>query len=163
MERSSGKHDARNEMMAGSRERKTGKQKSDRNFRKPDISRNWKSREGRGKVPDFVKNPKKYTKYSLEDVPELSDRANSAAAFDFLKQLKEKNNEESEPAADLSQKMVFSKRVKKDVGEKTINTVEGNSKIDLEDVKMKESKSQKKNKSMQMKLSHLDEEEEDYL
>ena len=150
-------------MKEGSREKSTGKQKSDRNFKKPalEISRNRKSRKGRGKVPDFVKNPKNYTKYSLEDVPELSDRANFAAAFDFLKQLKEKNNEEAEPKADLSQKIVFNKGIKKDVGEKTINNVERNLKTYQEGVKMKEFKGQKKNKSMQMKLSHLEEMEDD--
>lgn len=150
-------------MKEGSREKSTGKQKSDRNFKKPapEISRNRKSRKGRGKVPDFVKNPKNYTKYSLEDVPELSDRANFAAAFDFLKQLKEKNNEEAEPTADLSQKIVFNKGIKKDVGEKTINNVERNLKTYQEGVKMKEFKGQKKNKSMQMKLSHLEEMEDD--
>ena len=99
----------------------------------------------------------------MEDVPDLSDRANSAAAFDFLRQLKEKNNEESEPAADLSQKIVFKKRVKKDVTEKKTTDVKESSKIDLKEVKMKgTNKSQQKSKSMQMTLSHLDEEEEDF-
>ena len=32
---------------------------------------------------NHVKNPEKYTKYSLEDVPEVSNKSNSAAAFDF--------------------------------------------------------------------------------
>ena len=98
----------------------------------------------------------------MKDVPELSDRSNSAAAFDFLRQLKEKNNEESEPAADLSQKIVFQKRVKKDVTVKNDETgTEESSKSDLKNVKSKGTKSNQKNKSMQMTLSHLDEEEDD--
>lgn len=98
----------------------------------------------------------------MKDVPELSDRSNSAAAFDFLRQLKEKNNEESEPAADLSQKIVFKKRVKKDVTVKNDETgTEESSKSDLKNVKSKGTKSNQKNKSMQMTLSHLDEEEDD--
>ena len=98
----------------------------------------------------------------MKDVPELSDRSNSAAAFDFLRQLKEKNNEESEPAADLSQKIVFKKRVKKDVTVKNDEPgTEESSKSDLKNVKSKGTKSNQKNKSMQMTLSHLDEEEDD--
>ena len=98
----------------------------------------------------------------MKDVPELSDRSNSAAAFDFLRQLKEKNNEESEPAADLSQKIVFKKRAKKDVTVKNDETgTEESSKSDLKNVKSKGTKSNQKNKSMQMTLSHLDEEEDD--
>ena len=45
-----------------------------------------------GRVADHVKNPEKYTKYSLEDVPEVSNKSNSAAAFDFLRKLKEDKN-----------------------------------------------------------------------
>merc|ERR1712240_811868 len=101
----------------------------------------------------------KYTKYSLKDVPELSDRSNSAAAFDFLRELKEKDSEESEPPADLSQKIVFKKREKK-----VANNVKEDIKTD--DVSAKESssssktKSKTKTKSKQMILSHLDEDEE---
>ena len=159
-------------------ERSAGKSKSDhkpdgesrgrraegsRDFKRPKLVPRSQSRRGRGgKVPDFVKNPESYTKYSLKDVPELSDRSNSAAAFDFLRQLKEKNNEESEPAADLSQKIVFKKRVKKDVTVKNDETgTEESSKSDLKNVKSKGTKSNQKNKSMQMTLSHLDEEEDD--
>ena len=64
-------------------------------------------------MPDHVKNPEKYTKYSLKDVPEVSNKSNSAAAFDFLQKLKQRNQEEEEPAADLSQKIVFKKKEKK--------------------------------------------------
>jgi len=47
------------------------------------------SKRGRGgRMPGFKRNPEGYTKYSLADVPELSDRSNSAAAFDFLRKLK---------------------------------------------------------------------------
>ncbi|XP_055608283.1 protein TSSC4 [Uranotaenia lowii] len=38
------------------------------------------------RVPDFKKNPHKWTKYSLEDV-DISDRSNTAAAFSFLRQI----------------------------------------------------------------------------
>merc|ERR1719245_132865 len=123
-------------------------------------------RRGRGgKVPDHVKNPEKYTKYSLKDVPELSDRSNSAAAFDFLRNLKENKDEETEPPADLSQKIVFKKREKK---EANIKKVDKSIEEDESSVKPKEckieqssnSKSKSKKKSKQMLLSHLDEDEE---
>ena len=46
---------------------------------------------GRGRggyTPDYKKNPDKWTKYSLADVDNMTDRSNSAAAFQFLKALK---------------------------------------------------------------------------
>ncbi len=43
---------------------------------------------GRGGVPDFKKNPDKWTKYSLADVDNVTDRSNTAAAFQFLKTIK---------------------------------------------------------------------------
>ena len=95
---------------------------SEADFKRPKFdSRNERGQRGghRGRgghrVADHVKNPEKYTKYSLKDVPEISNKSNSAAAFDFLQKLgKEKNDEEEEPAADLSQKIVFKKRGKKE-------------------------------------------------
>ena len=63
-------------------------------FKRPKIDNNQRGgggggRGGRGgKMPGFKKNPSGYTKYSLADVAELSDRSNSAAAFDFLRKLK---------------------------------------------------------------------------
>ena len=124
-------------------------------------------RRGRGgKVPDHVKNPEKYTKYSLKDVPELSDRSNSAAAFDFLRNLK-KGEEESEPPADLSQKIVFKKREKKETIIKKVEIMDEERSSSSD--KSKESKAEQssnsnskiKRKSKQMQLSHLDEDEEE--
>ena len=44
---------------------------------------------GRGRfVPDHKKNPNKWTKYSLADVDLVTDRGNTAAALDFLKDLR---------------------------------------------------------------------------
>ena len=106
---------------------KRNKDESESDFKRPKFEdRNDRGRgrggfrgRGRGgKVPDFVKNPNNYTKYSLKDVPEVSNRSNSAAAFDFLRKLKEDREQEAEPAADLSQKIVFKKREKKEVKEK---------------------------------------------
>ena len=116
-----------------------------------------------GRVPDFVKNPEKYTKYSLKDVPEVSNKSNSAAAFDFLRKLKE--DKDTEPAADLNQKIVFKKREKKVVTEKDKSEEEETTPVrseasssDKPILKTKESKSKNKSKPM---LSHLDEDEEE--
>ena len=138
----------------------------DRDFKKPKFeSRNQGRRGGgnKGRVPDFVKNPSGYTKYSLKDVPDVSQRSNSAAAFDFLRQLKEKGEGEAEPAADLSQKIVFKKRAKKDLPEEENVGVSNQDDSDatFKNVKSKGTKSSQKKKSTQMTLSHLDDEEED--
>jgi len=142
----------------------------DREFKRPKFDDRNRDRGGRrgggrgrgGRVPDHVKNPEKYTKYSLKDVPELSDRSNSAAAFDFLRKLKEKDSEESEPPADLSQKIVFKKREKKAANnvKEDLKTDESSTNESSSSTKTK-TKSKNKNKSKQMMLSHLDEEEEE--
>merc|ERR1711936_1237970 len=64
-------------------------------------------------APGWKKNPDGYTKYSLADVPEMSQSSNTAAAFDFLNKLK-KDQEEAAVPADLSQKIVFKKRQPKE-------------------------------------------------
>ena len=97
----------------------------------------------------------------MRDVPDVSQRSNSAAAFDFLRQLKEKSEGESEPAADLSQKIVFKKRTKKDLTEERVTNQQDSEERSDRNVKNKGSKSNQKKKSTQMTLSHLDDEEED--
>uniref|UniRef100_A0A8D0L2E0 U5 small nuclear ribonucleoprotein TSSC4 n=1 Tax=Sphenodon punctatus TaxID=8508 RepID=A0A8D0L2E0_SPHPU len=46
-------------------------------------------------VPDYVAHPERWTKYSLEGVPELNDRTNRMAAMEFLEGLKKKGGEQS--------------------------------------------------------------------
>jgi len=55
-------------------------------FKRPRLENSNRGRGG--KVPGFKKNPNGYTKYSLADVPDVSDKSNSAAAFDFLRKIK---------------------------------------------------------------------------
>ena len=159
-ERSAGKHRPgfkRNEEL----------REEERDFKKPKFDSRNDNRRGRGGrnkgrvVPDFEKNPSGYTKYSLKDVPEVNQRSNSAAAFDFLRQLKEKSEGESEPAADLSQKIVFKKRTKKDLTEESLTSQPDSEERSDKNVKSKGSKSNSKKKSTQMTLSHLDDEEEE--
>lgn len=40
------------------------------------------------RVPDYLTHPERWTKYSLEDVPDTSDRANRNTALNFLAELK---------------------------------------------------------------------------
>uniref|UniRef100_A0A182PL85 U5 small nuclear ribonucleoprotein TSSC4 n=1 Tax=Anopheles epiroticus TaxID=199890 RepID=A0A182PL85_9DIPT len=46
----------------------------------------------RSNLPDYKRNPHKWTKYTLEDV-DTSDRSNTAAAFSFLKQMEDQQRE----------------------------------------------------------------------
>jgi len=137
---------------------------------KKDVGRSGKRGRG-GKMPGFKRNPEGYTKYSLADVPELSDRSNSAAAFDFLRKLKEgKEESEKEEPADLSQKIVFKKRGFKSKEIRAAKDTQDEKNISEENIlhsgsgnsnekQIKSSKS--KAKSNQLTLSHLDEEEDE--
>ena len=63
-------------------------------------------------------NPKKYTKYSLADVSrdDMSERTNSRAAFDFLRELKQRRDAEEEKHEEpmpLDGKVAFRKPTKK--------------------------------------------------
>merc|ERR1712080_636157 len=83
-------------------------EEKDGQFKKPRMmekSNRGGSRGGRdgGKMPGWKKNPGSYTKYSLADVPDVSNSSYAAAAFDFLNKLK-KDREEAETPADLNQK-----------------------------------------------------------
>ncbi|CAH1155329.1 unnamed protein product [Phaedon cochleariae] len=70
-------------------------------------------------IPDFKKNPHKWTKYSLDDVKDedISDKTNTKAALSFLKELRDRrsteigeNNERSMP--DSQQKIIFQRHAK---------------------------------------------------
>lgn len=64
----------------------------------------------RHKVPDYTKNPSKYTKYSLSDAPNVNDRSNTQTALSFLKELsdrKEKMQDLREKADENPSKIMF--------------------------------------------------------
>ncbi|XP_055533939.1 protein TSSC4 [Wyeomyia smithii] len=68
------------------------------------------------RVPDFKKNPHKWTKYSLEDV-DTSDRSNTAAAFTFLREMEaqkrdEQSREEAEGSTAFREKVRFNRSLK---------------------------------------------------
>lgn len=126
------------------------------------------------KMPDFKKNPHKWTKYSLEDVQEMTDESNRKAAFDFLKQLADRQRNE-EKLEELPSKIEFNKHVKicntKEPIEKTPEDSEGatfkDSKLIMPEyvvgkkpTKTKRPKGVKPDKGVQLRLDHLDFEDE---
>lgn len=63
-------------------------------------------------VPDYKKNPHKWKKYSLEDA-DCSDRTNTAAVFNFLREIeKRKEDEEESATSEEPSKIVFKKSAK---------------------------------------------------
>lgn len=62
------------------------------------------------RIPDFKKNPHKWTRYSLSDVKEedISDKANTNAALSFLKELKHRRGLELQEDSS-SNKILFHK------------------------------------------------------
>lgn len=88
--------------------------------RRPDLPRFQRGGRGAGhripsRAPDHVSNPRKYIKYSLADVEELSDRGNARAAFDFLRQRAQERESESGPDLCESEpaKITFKRPAKK--------------------------------------------------
>jgi len=70
-------------------------------------------------VPDFKKNPGNWTKYSLADADDVTDRSNTAAAMQFLHSLRKDNMEEDEDCPSAAQndgpgpKLLFKKPTKR--------------------------------------------------
>lgn len=58
-------------------------------------------------VPDYLVHPERWTRYSLEDVPESSDQTNRMAAHHFLSSLQPERKQDS--PCNVQQKMVFSR------------------------------------------------------
>jgi hypothetical protein len=70
-------------------------------------------------MPDFKRNPHKYTKYSLDDAAPVSHESNRQAAFAFLDELKKRkasdNQDEDDNSSSEGQKIAFRKPVTKKV------------------------------------------------
>lgn len=85
----------------------------DSDFRPKSSNPTFKRPNQRKNTPDHVKNPKKYTKYSLADAPGVTDRSNTAAAFDFLREQEKqktcKINLQQEDSTEVQDKVVFRK------------------------------------------------------
>ncbi|XP_073514835.1 U5 small nuclear ribonucleoprotein TSSC4 [Phyllobates terribilis] len=50
-----------------------------------------------GRLPDYLAHPERWTKYSLENVPDTSDRTNRNTALTFLTELKQKKESKEGP------------------------------------------------------------------
>ncbi len=126
---------------------------------------------GGGRVPDFRKNPDKYTKYSLRDTDLLDNASNSQAAFAFLRELDERKRGEEKGEGDRSPadlqaaKFTFRKPARKRGADKEEEDKEGGGSKGSDGGK-KESekgppKKAKKSGGGGMMLSHLMDEEEE--
>ncbi|XP_072321742.1 U5 small nuclear ribonucleoprotein TSSC4 [Eucyclogobius newberryi] len=94
-------------------------------------------------VPDYLANPDRWTRYSLEDTAETSDQGNSRVAHQYLASLLQKKDEPvSRDSCNLHEKIIFSKpnRVAKEAP--------GN-------------KTEKQGKETSTRLSHLNEDEDE--
>lgn len=127
------------------------------------------------RIPDYRKNPHKWTKYSLEDVKneDMSERSNTAAALSFLKEIESRKEQEQEMETDGEKKIVFQKSVviqKKLSDEKDEEKLRfRGSKVVMPEYvvgqKIKNAKKKKSTKTAsatkELKLDHLMQEEED--
>ncbi|XP_044754228.1 protein TSSC4 [Coccinella septempunctata] len=126
------------------------------------------------KLPDFKKNPHKWTKYSLEDVKDedISDKANTKAALSFLKDLETRNKaveKDSDEAKD--QKIIFRRPTSTSVSKQETEDKPSfkSSKIIMPEYvvgqkikKDRKTKSMKSNKAdKNLKLDHLYQEDQD--
>lgn len=130
------------------------------------------------RIPDFRKNPHKWTKYSLDDVPneDTSDRGNTAAALSFLREMEERKQSENDAIEDAPEpiantKVQFNKsallqRKKKDEeklsfkGTKIVMPEYVVGQVKKSTKKAVSAKSQSKSDIKEIKLDHLNEEED---
>ncbi|XP_066250202.1 U5 small nuclear ribonucleoprotein TSSC4 [Euwallacea similis] len=132
------------------------------------------------RLPDFKKNPHKWTKYSLKDVQEMTDESNTKSAMDFLKQLANRRKLEEgtcieEKLEELPSKIVFNKHVKETKNQESITEQTedhhekpsySNGKLVMPEYvigqvkKNKKVKRDKPEKGLELKLGHLEYEDE---
>lgn len=122
------------------------------------------------KIADHVKNPKNYTYYDMSSVSrdQMSDRSNTRAAFDFLREMRERKDGEKDEKVDQGAKISFKKPKIKEISEaSSSNVVKDGVKRVMPECVVGQKKTKKVEKktinksSKQISLSHLDDEEED--
>lgn len=132
------------------------------------------------RIPDFKKNPHKWTRYSLDDVKDedISDKGNTKAALSFLKELEERKNVDmdcdQEKTEEAPKKIIFKKHTstmvcpKQEENPDTSKPSFRSSKVVMPEYvvglkmkKEKKNKSIKAGKGRELKLDHLFEKEED--
>ncbi|XP_057481163.1 uncharacterized protein LOC130768182 [Actinidia eriantha] len=66
-------------------------------------------------VPDYIRNPSKYTHYTFDSSSDIDEESNQKACIDFLNQLKRSNSKEQQPddtAVDLPKSVTFTPKKK---------------------------------------------------
>jgi hypothetical protein len=58
-------------------------------------------------IPDYRKNPTKWTCYSLDDVSDISNESNSATAFSFMNELKQRKQHELKKQLKIKEKLMI--------------------------------------------------------
>lgn len=132
------------------------------------------------RIPDFKKNPHKWTRYSLDDVrdEDISDKGNTKAALSFLKELEDRNNQDTDcnqgQREQVPTKIIFKKHTSTVISPKQEENPESSkpsfrsSKVVMpEYVVGQKMKKEKKNKSIkagkgkELKLDHLLDDEDE--
>ena len=114
-------------------------------------------------TPGHLKDPSKFTKYSLDDIPEeqLSQKSNTAAALAFLREIDEKKRKDEADADDTptDQKPVFKKPMKrdKDTSQRCMSSSTKASDLELTDTSKPKHRVCKRK---EVKLSHLEYDDE---
>ncbi|XP_022914202.1 U5 small nuclear ribonucleoprotein TSSC4 [Onthophagus taurus] len=124
--------------------------------------------------PDYQINPKKWTKYTLNDVrdEDMSERANKSAALSFLKEIEKRKEEEETEKKCESESICFKKSamISIEKNEDVEKNIFENSKLVMpeyvigEKVKKEKRGVKKENKGFgdkELKLSHLMQEDQD--
>lgn len=140
-------------------------------FKKPAIRRSFQTIK-----PAFELNPEKFTKYSLDDVNDISDNTNKRAAYKFLREMedrKEKDTNNSEISEKGSEKIVFKRSAKLKPSESDRAKSGGDqkrfqgNKLIMKEYVVGEGKRKLKHKNKietatnsQLKLSHLQDDDE---
>ncbi|GLH04983.1 Protein TSSC4 [Gryllus bimaculatus] len=148
-------------------------------FKRPEmLPPRFKARD----IPDYQRHPDRWTKYSLADVSndEMSERSNTATAMAFLQELASRKNESLEGNSEESVKIEFKLKKKCEESSITKDSTKGtneekglfkNSKLVMPEYEVgrgKKKELKRSNKSSQdidkrnkeIKLSHLEEEDE---
>lgn len=127
------------------------------------------------KMPDFKKNPHKWTKYSLGDVNEadMSEKSNTKTALSFLKELESRNkNMDCNEDKEVPTKILFKKKCNKNTNETNIEDKSSfrSSKVIMPEYtvgqkvkkeKKQGEKSRQISKGKELKLDHLLDDEDE--
>ena len=130
----------------------------------PPPGRNVLKRRSRP-IPGHIMNPSKYTRYSLADVPDqqMTQKSNTAAALAFLREMDDKRNKDNVRDVPAGGKVYFKKPSHKSghqTGQEELCSPTSDS-FGLKTLQSKLLSKQKLKKEKEIKLSHLEYEDEE--